>query len=142
MTPQERKVMELEEILDYNPKTGSLTWKVRRGSKGAGTIASYKNTKGYVGICIDRKHMKAHRVAWLMTYGELPNGDIDHIDGNPSNNKLDNLRDVSHSANKPTVAQGTVLIPIQLTPVGRLQRLMALGTNCTSWRQSHLSVPI
>jgi len=31
MTPQERKVMELEEILDYNPQTGLLTWKVRRG---------------------------------------------------------------------------------------------------------------
>jgi len=108
MTPQERKVMELEEILDYNPQTGSLTWKVRRGSKGAGTIASYKNTKGYVGICIDRKHMKAHRVAWLMTYGELPNGDIDHIDGNPSNNKLDNLRDVSHSANIQNRKSATV----------------------------------
>ena len=94
------EALKMAEVLDYNPETGVFTWKVRRGSKGAGTTATYKNTKGYVGICIDRKHMKAHRVAWLMVHGELPNGEIDHINGIKDDNRLCNLRLVSKSINQ------------------------------------------
>src|SRR3546814_1788886 len=37
----------------------------------------------------------AHRVAWAIHYGEWPNGQIDHINGDPSDNRIANLRDVS-----------------------------------------------
>ena len=40
-----------------------------------------------------------HRLAWYLHYGHLPLNSIDHIDGNPSNNKIDNLRDVTHQQN-------------------------------------------
>ena len=40
-----------------------------------------------------------HRLAWLMAYGVWPSGDIDHINGDRQDNRLCNLRDVSHSRN-------------------------------------------
>lgn len=41
----------------------------------------------------------AHRVAWLLHYGEWPAGVVDHIDGDPSNNKIENLRIVTQQQN-------------------------------------------
>ena len=42
----------------------------------------------------------AHRLAWLLHYGKWPINEIDHIDGNPTNNVIDNLRTVSSQKNK------------------------------------------
>lgn len=41
----------------------------------------------------------AHRIIWLLAYGELPKNQIDHINGIPDDNRLDNLRSVSHRQN-------------------------------------------
>lgn len=44
-------------------------------------------------------HILIHRLIWFIVYGEWPKQQIDHIDGNPSNNSILNLRDVSHTDN-------------------------------------------
>jgi len=91
---------ELKEILHYNTETGIFTWKKKLGNrikvdKQAGrTLAN-----GYVNIGIYGKRYYAHRLAWLYTTGDNPKYNIDHIDGNPSNNAFNNLRDVSQSVN-------------------------------------------
>lgn len=41
----------------------------------------------------------AHLIAWVLEYGELPEHSIDHIDGDPTNNRIENLRDVPHKIN-------------------------------------------
>ena len=40
-----------------------------------------------------------YRLAWLYVHGKLPDGDIDHINGKPSDDRIKNLRDVSRSVN-------------------------------------------
>jgi len=80
----------------YCPLSGNL-----RGTKG-GVITS-KDADGYI-ICsvyIDKKPyvIKSHRLAWFLYYGEIPNNQIDHKDGVRTNNKIENLRDVTSQQN-------------------------------------------
>jgi len=82
----------LQSILNYNPDTGIFTWKKPRPKINVGDVAGYLNKKSkYYYIGLDLKDYKAHRLAWLYVYGKLPKV-IDHIDGNPSNNSINNLR--------------------------------------------------
>jgi hypothetical protein len=91
---------EVLEILELRLPESVFYWKVgndrnvKAGSK-AGTLT--KN--GYTVIQINRNNFLAHRLVWFVTYGKFPDNHIDHIDGNPSNNRIENLRDVTHKVN-------------------------------------------
>lgn len=94
---------ELKEVLHLN-QDGTLVWRVSRGGKTkAGDIAGCNETKGYWCIRYKRIAYKAHRLVWLYVYGKFPNGQIDHIDGNKSNNRVENLRECSQSENQRNV---------------------------------------
>lgn len=56
--------------------------------------------KGYRHGSLDYMYVRLHRVLWALTYGSWPEGEIDHIDGNRQNNRIENLRLVSRSENQ------------------------------------------
>lgn len=90
----------LRELLDYDPETGLLTYRVdRRNGSKAGDVAGWTAQRGIRVIEVDQKNYKAHRLAWLHVNGSWPQGDIDHINGDPADNRLVNLRDVPHLLN-------------------------------------------
>ena len=89
----------LKELLEYNPETGVFIWKVSKGRGKAGYITEYKNGNGYLQIGIDRKFYQAHRLAFLYMEGYFPENGIDHIDRDKTNNKFENLREVSQLCN-------------------------------------------
>lgn len=84
--------------LTYDPDAGHLKWRVSSGRAKAGMVAGCE-AKGYVLIGIQGRLLKAHRLAWLLHYGKEPKGDIDHINGVRSDNRIANLREASHSQN-------------------------------------------
>ncbi|WP_288659516.1 MULTISPECIES: HNH endonuclease signature motif containing protein [Pseudomonas] len=67
-------------------------------SKYSGKKAGTKDSKGYLQVKVSGTLLLAHRVIWLLSTGGWP-GSLDHIDGNPLNNALSNLREVSHQQN-------------------------------------------
>ena len=93
----------LKEILDYNKDSGSFFWKVKRNSHAGkvicGSIAgSKKDNRGYIRIVIYQKKYYAHRLAFLYFHGNIPTV-IDHINGDTSDNRIENLRDVTTRVN-------------------------------------------
>ena len=90
--------------LSYDPLTGVIKWKYRRGlrawrdvkwaGKPAGTINHPAN---FVVITFNRKQYKAHRLAWMLVTGKWPEQKIQHINGDHADNRWSNLREVTHS---------------------------------------------
>lgn len=90
----------LREFLYYDESTGVFTWLVKRNQfSGPGVVAGTLKDKGYIDIAIDRKLYKAHRLAWFYIHGVWPEGQIDHINGIRSDNRITNLRDVNGTTN-------------------------------------------
>ena len=90
----------LHELLNYDPETGILTWKVRKSSHApAGAEAGGTRRGGYRTIGIDQVRLLTHRVCWAIYYGYWPEFVIDHRDVNPCHNWITNLRDVQQAKN-------------------------------------------
>jgi hypothetical protein len=90
---------EVAALLAYDPQTGLFTHKVNGHKRKAGAVTGRLDTKGYVRIRLLGYEFKAHRLAWLLTYGAWPTAEIDHINGCPSDNRILNIRDVSVAEN-------------------------------------------
>ena len=91
----------LQNLLDYNPISGIFTRKVRTSNRiKAGDQAGSLDKAGYLCIRVNGKTYKAHRLAWLYVSGNLPTGEIDHINGDKADNRIVNLRDVTKSVNQ------------------------------------------
>lgn len=85
--------------LSYDPSTGEFRW--LRGKQGRNadlSVAQYVNN-GYRRIQVDGRTYLAHRLAFYMAHRREPVGEIDHIDGNRANNKIDNLREATRVEN-------------------------------------------
>ena len=87
----------LQSLFDYS--NGNLIWKVNKGRSKKGTIAGSRDTKGYMQLKLNQKVYRLHRLIWLWHGKELPE-QIDHIDRNPLNNKIENLRAATPSENQ------------------------------------------
>jgi len=96
--------------VSYDPESGKLFRKEQlpggRGAKPAGTEIIPCAANGghlYVQPIGAGKKYYVHRIAWLLTHGEWPEAQIDHIDHNPANNRLSNLRPATQTDNNRNI---------------------------------------
>lgn len=96
----------LRERLNYDPETGKLFWKDHEGmpkhwrTRWAGKEAlTHIRSDGYYNGNVDYIKLTRHRVAWAIYYGKWPEQEVDHINGVKTDNRISNLREVSHKEN-------------------------------------------
>lgn len=103
-----RRLKEKEDLLSldnlkndllYNNETGIFTRNCVMTGSSIGAVCGSLKPSGYVVISIKTKLYRAHRLAWFYCHGRWPNGDVDHINGNRSDNRIENLRESSRSEN-------------------------------------------
>lgn len=113
---------ELRALLRYDENSGDLFWRTRRpemfsdengrrnnacaiwNSRYAGKPAATTTRLGYLRLSVNGKPVMAHRVAWAIKYGKWPAGDIDHINGDRTDNRIENLRVVTTQDNNKNLA--------------------------------------
>lgn len=92
----------LRDVVLYDATTGVFRWKNPAGKRASflrGKIAGCKNAYGYRVIRVDGVLFQASRLAWLYTHGVPPHEEIDHINGDVSDNRLSNLREATRVQN-------------------------------------------
>ena len=87
------------DLFSYDRDTGLFIRKVRVANAMPGEVASCKMANGYIVIRVDGQIYLAHRLAWLYVTGSFPSYELDHKDGNPSNNAILNLRPATRLQN-------------------------------------------
>lgn len=94
------KVSQIKEWLSYNSDTGIFTWlhppnrRIKQGS-----VAGSPLKHGHIKIRLQGNQYLAHRLAWIFTHGDWPKDQIDHINRNPSDNRISNLRESNQAEN-------------------------------------------
>ncbi len=115
---QERVTAErVRHLFAYNPATGQLIRKVGTLSRAkAGMIAGTLSHHGYLTVCVNGRSYMVHRIVWLYVHGEWPAQSIDHINGDRSDNRLENLRVADHHQNgynrKPSRNSSTGIVGV------------------------------
>lgn len=89
----------VRELFGYDPETGIFIYRIARSNRHAGSQAGARRRDGYTTLSIDGTRYYAHRIAWLYVTGHWPKNDIDHADGDRTNNRWSNLRDATRSQN-------------------------------------------
>lgn len=91
---------ELRRLFTYEPETGILRSRLKRGRHGpVSIVGNFSIGNGYMLVCIDHVHYMAHRLVWKMVTGDEPTAQIDHRDGDKVNNRWANLRPVTNGQN-------------------------------------------
>jgi len=89
----------IKELISYDSVTGEFRRKTSGGGVTGGALAGTIGNCGYRIISLKKNRFVAHRLAWVLTYGRWPQDQIDHINGDRSDNRLINLREATQSQN-------------------------------------------
>jgi hypothetical protein len=114
----------IRERLKYDPDTGDLIQRKRCPEKcghkwakwwnetHAGSKLGKRDKDGYIQVDLQvggrRKGFRAHRIAWFLFYGQWPIKYLDHINGQRDDNRIDNLREITHEENRKGSLKRTV----------------------------------
>lgn len=106
----------LREILEYDDKSGKFTWLVESRTGFHNSVVNHlagdeagtpRKVDGRIVIRVDGKLYLRYRLAWLWMFGKWPSKEIDHLDGNPTNDRIENLREATRALNQQNIRRPT-----------------------------------
>jgi hypothetical protein len=93
------RMIDYRKYVSYDPVTGVFTRVTSHGKAVKGQTTGAPDREGYVIFSVGGHQLRAHRLAWWFVHGSFPEGQIDHINGDRSDNRIENLRCVSNQEN-------------------------------------------
>lgn len=95
-------VFDLTSVLRYDHESGKLWWRSKGTARSTGLEypAGHLENTGYIAVVVFGMKYASHRLIWKMITGKDPEFDLDHIDGNKTNNRISNLREASRIQNR------------------------------------------
>ncbi len=94
----------IKKHISYNPTTGQFIWEQPTSNRvKIGDVVGTITVNGYLSTSIKNHRVYLHRLAWLYVYGEIPK-EIDHINHNRLDNRIENLRKVTRAENLRNVS--------------------------------------
>jgi hypothetical protein len=95
---------DLNSLYRYDPISGKLFWRITRGFGNnrvvAGSEAGGVSGNGYMLAWVNGKQYYVHRICWKLFHGREAPAQIDHVDNDPTNNAISNLRAATNSENQ------------------------------------------
>lgn len=128
---------DLKSITYYDKNTGLFTRLTSAGGFHVGTVMGRTDSYGYKQLTIRGQSYLAHRIAWLYVYGVWPTNEIDHIDGNRSNNAITNLRVVARKGNNQNIKRSRVTNTVGVLGVSKSGKKFTARIN-SNGEQFHL----
>ena len=102
-------IQRLREVLAYDPITGVLRWARRTSPHQNARLLGQRAgwfAEGRYHLEIDGKNLFAAVVAWAHSSGAWPTKEIDHVNGDPGDDRLINLREATHAQNQANRRKG------------------------------------
>ncbi len=95
---------ELKKNFSYDAKSGDLIWiQIRRRGASVGDVAGWLSAEGYRCVTLRGCQYKVHQIAWVWMTGKWPKAAMDHINGDKSDNRFNNLREATREQNSYNV---------------------------------------
>jgi Demerecviridae HNH endonuclease len=137
-------------LLDYDLRTGVFTWRERRGRVKAGDVAGTCSHDG-IKIRVNGRRYPASHLAVLWMTGKLPSDEINHRDGNITNNRWTNLRSIDRSQkhynrgkqqNNSVGFKGVTFHKARRKFQAQIRQLATIATSVVSTLRNLLTAPI